>query len=86
MKKRDLYKLTLLGLSSGLMMLSQNTLSGYEDNSPQDMQNLLAKPSCKAADGCGAPGEDSEEEPKEDQKNNKKPDDAKKSDSHNKKV
>jgi hypothetical protein len=84
MKKQELYRLTLLGLTTGLTMLGQNNLNGFEDSSSQDMQNFLAKPSCKASDGCGAPGEDSEEDKEEDQNKTKKNNSSNKNDTSHK--
>ncbi len=55
MKKKEFSKIALLGLASGLAMLSQNSLVGIEDHNSLNMEHLIAKATCKNLDGCGAP-------------------------------
>lgn len=52
MKKNELKKLALLGLSAGVLLGTQSGVQADESN-PIDLQYVLAKPSCKAHGGCG---------------------------------
>lgn len=50
MKKNELRKLALLGLSAGVLL---GTQVQADESNPIDLQYVLAKPSCKAHGGCG---------------------------------
>lgn len=51
MKKCQLSKLALLGMTGGLMMVGQPGAEAAQDNNSIDIQYLLAKPKC-ASHGC----------------------------------
>ena len=54
MKKTEMHRLALLGLTAGIIALSQNSLEGFENHQSIDMNLLIAKPSCKNSDSCGS--------------------------------
>lgn len=53
MKKLELKRLAILGLTGGVIALSQTSLEGISDYQSIDMQHLIAKPSCKNNESCG---------------------------------
>lgn len=52
MKKKELKKLALLGLSAGILLAPEAGIQADESN-PINLEYVLAKPSCKAHGGCG---------------------------------
>lgn len=53
MKKRDLSKLALLGLTAGVMVAGQTGVEAIQEGVSFDVNSLLAKPHCKGKNGCG---------------------------------
>src|SRR4051812_27805955 len=52
MKKNELKKLALLGLSAGVLLATESGVQA-DDSNPINLEYVLAKPSCKAHGGCG---------------------------------
>ena len=53
MKKKEMTRLALFGIATGVLMASQSGIEALENSHAINMDYVLAKPSCKAHGGCG---------------------------------
>lgn len=53
MKKNEMKRLALLGITAGVLMANQSGLEALENENSIDLEHMIAKPKCKAHGGCG---------------------------------
>lgn len=53
MKKNDFKRFALMGVATGVLLTQSGVEAIENNNSPIDLDYVLAKPSCKAHGGCG---------------------------------